>query len=306
MYHSWSDVTAQAVQRGVSPGTVVLENECALTGTDAASVLRQLRSRWDIMQASCVRALEQPQPMVLGLIRGQSEKQGRYGEQRTPLCGALLNGVMAHALSACEVNASMGRICAAPTAGSCGILPAVVQGVARMLGSTEEQIDEALLVACGVGAVIMRNATVAGAEGGCQAECGTAAAMAGAAAVSLSGGTPQMMDACIAIVLMNCMGLVCDPVAGLVQLPCSFRNASQAVNAIISADLALAGQDSVIPADEAIVAMFKVGRQLPPQLRETAGGGVAATPTGKALKKQLKESEIPESGNAVREEKVEG
>ena len=300
MYHSWSDLTAQAAQRGVSPGTVVLENECALTGADAASVLRELRTRWGIMLTSCARALEQPQDMVLGLISGQSEKQKNYGQRHAPLCGALLNDVMAHALSACEVNASMGRICAAPTAGSCGILPAVVQGVARMLGSTEEQLDEALLVACGVGAVIMRNATVAGAEGGCQAECGTAAAMAGAAAVSLSGGTLQQMDACIAIVLMNCMGLVCDPVAGLVQLPCSFRNASQAVNALISADLALAGQDSIIPADEAVVAMFKVGRQLPPQLRETAGGGVAATPTGKALKKQLKENGSSENADSAR------
>ena len=171
---------------------------------------------------------------------------------------------------------------------SCGILPAVLSEVARACGASDALLTDALLTACGVGAVITRNATVAGAEGGCQAECGTAAAMAGAAAVVLAGGTPDMVDHCVAIALMNCMGLVCDPVAGLVQLPCSYRNASQAVNAVLSADLALAGQNSVIPADEVIAAMYKVGRQLPPELRETAGGGIAVTPTGKALHKELK------------------
>ncbi|MGN0395685.1 MAG: L-serine ammonia-lyase, iron-sulfur-dependent, subunit alpha, partial [Coprococcus sp.] len=137
------------------------------------------------------------------------------------------------------------------------------------------------------GAIIMQNATVAGAEGGCQAECGVAAAMASAAVVEMRGGTPDMIQTAISLVLMNCMGLVCDPVAGLVQLPCAQRNASQAVNALLSADLALGGMNAVIPADEVIEAMYKTGRQLPIELKETALGGIAATPTGQKLKESI-------------------
>ena len=288
MYHSIADLIGQAKQRGVTIGAIVLENEMALTEKTAESVCGELRRRYNIMGESIVRALDEPQQMVLGLIAGQSKKQNDYTNAGNTLCGGLLGRIMARALSACEVNASMGRICAAPTAGSCGILPAVISEVARERNAGDEVLMDALLTACGVGAVITKNATVAGAEGGCQAECGTAAAMAGAASVILAGGTPDMVDHCVAIALMNCMGLVCDPVAGLVQLPCSYRNASQAVNAVLSADLALAGQNSVIPADEAIAAMYKVGRQLPPELRETAAGGIAVTPTGKKYHKELK------------------
>lgn len=288
MYHSIADLIGQAKQRGVTIGAIVLENEMALTEKSAEAVCGELRRRYNIMGESIVRALDEPQQMVLGLIAGQSKKQNDYTNAGNTLCGGLLGRIMARALSACEVNASMGRICAAPTAGSCGILPAVISEVARERNAGDEVLMDALLTACGVGAVITKNATVAGAEGGCQAECGTAAAMAGAASVILAGGTPDMVDHCVAIALMNCMGLVCDPVAGLVQLPCSYRNASQAVNAVLSADLALAGQNSVIPADEAIAAMYKVGRQLPPELRETAAGGIAVTPTGKKYHKELK------------------
>ena len=288
MYHSIADLIGQAKQRGVTIGAIVLENEMALTEKSAEAVCGELRRRYNIMGESIVRALDEPQQMVLGLIAGQSKKQNDYTNAGNTLCGGLLGRIMARALSAGEVNASMGRICAAPTAGSCGILPAVISEVARERNAGDEVLMDALLTACGVGAVITKNATVAGAEGGCQAECGTAAAMAGAASVILAGGTPDMVDHCVAIALMNCMGLVCDPVAGLVQLPCSYRNASQAVNAVLSADLALAGQNSVIPADEAIAAMYKVGRQLPPELRETAAGGIAVTPTGKKYHKELK------------------
>lgn len=290
MYRSLHELAQQAAERQVSLGQVVLENEAELTGQSPQAICQELRRRWGVMGESITRALHQPQPMVLGLLSGQSEKQQRYTQAGNTLCGPLLGRIMAKALSACEVNASMGRICAAPTAGSCGILPAVLSEVAAGRGADEAALTDALLAACGVGAVITKNATVSGAEGGCQAECGAAAAMAAAAAVVLCGGSPAMVENAVSIALMNCMGLVCDPVAGLVQLPCAFRNASQAVNAVLSADLALAGQDSVIPADETIAAMYRVGRQLPPQLRETAGGGVAATPTGKALARRLREA----------------
>lgn len=289
MYYSLHELTAQAVESGRSIGAVVLENEVALTDSSPAAVCEELRRRFGIMQQSLTRALDTPQSMVLDLISGQSAKQQRYTLGGDTLCGPMIGRMMAKALSACEVNASMGRICAAPTAGSCGILPAVVDEVAAARGANEAAVTDALLCAAGVGAVITKNATVAGAEGGCQAECGTAAAMAAAAAVTLCGGSPAMVENAVAITLMNCMGLVCDPVAGLVQLPCSYRNASQAVNALLSADLALAGQDSVIPADEVINAMYRVGRQLPPELRETAGGGIAATKKGKALAKAMRE-----------------
>ena len=291
MYHTLQALAEQAVGRGCTIGALVLENEMALTGAPREEVCAELRRRWGIMEESTRRALEEPQQMVLGLIAGQSQKQSRYTQAGDTLCGPLLGRIMARALSACEVNASMGRICAAPTAGSCGILPAVLGEVAAARGAGEGAVLDALLTACGVGAVITKNATVAGAEGGCQAECGTAATMAAAAAVVLAGGSVQMVENAVAIALMNSMGLVCDPVAGLVQLPCSYRNASQAVNAVLSADLALAGQQSVIPADEVISAMYRVGRQLPPELRETAQGGIAATPTGRALHHRLTEKQ---------------
>lgn len=199
----------------------------------------------------------------------------------------MINRTMAMALSSCEVNGSMGKICAAPTAGSCGILPAVLISVSEQLKAPQEEVLRALLVASGIGAVITENATVSGSEGGCQAECGVAAAMAAAAVVYLKGGSPEMMINACGFSLMNCMGLVCDPVAGLVQMPCAARNASQAVNALISADMALSGMGTVVPPDEIVEAMYKVGRALPVSLRETALGGIAATPTGKKIRKSI-------------------
>jgi len=255
------------------------------------TVLATLADRWQVMRAAAEKALDAPQPMTGGLISGQAQKQTHYAETGG-FTGAALNKAMAWALSASEVNASMGRICAAPTAGACGVLPAALMAAAELLWAGARQIQDALLVASGVGALISRNATVAGAEGGCQAECGAAAAMAAAAVVTLAGGSNAMVGQAVSIALMNCMGLVCDPVAGLVQLPCSFRNASQTVSALLSADLALAGQDAVIPPDEVLEAMARTGHSLPAALRETGMGGVAATPTGKRLKKELKLDEL--------------
>ena len=220
------------------------------------------------------------------LIAGQSRRQAVYARGAT-LTGGALNEMMARALSASEVNASMGRICAAPTAGACGVIPAVLHFAVQRTSAEEDEAVKALLVASGVGAVITRNAAVAGAEGGCQAECGTAAGMAAAGAVYLAHGSPEACIHAAAIALVNCMGLICDPVAGLVQFPCSFRNASQSVNAITSADMALAGQRSVIPPDEVVDAMYRTGRALPASMRETAEGGVAATPTGRRIAKSL-------------------
>ena len=286
MYNTIEDLLRVQQETGKPLHQIILEEEMALTDCGQQQIYDRLRERYRVMQTSAQRALAQPQQMVLGLISGQSACQLKHAQGES-ICGGFLNELMAMALSCSEVNASMGRICAAPTAGSCGILPAVLLSVGKKYNASEQQMLDALLVAAGFGAVITRNATVSGAEGGCQAECGAAAAMAAAAAVMMAGGSARMAANACAIALMNVMGLVCDPVAGLVQLPCSFRNASGAVNAVISADLALAGQDPKIPADECIDAMYKVGKKLPMELRETALGGIAVQPAGKTFAEQL-------------------
>ena len=286
MYHSFADLL-QLCGRDTPVWRVVLDEEAALTETDEDSVLSRLSERWDIMTSSAHRALTNPLPTALGLISGVTSPQYIYANTNGGICGTLINRVMAFALSSSESNAAMGKICAAPTAGACGILPAVLLGLQEARGLTREDILHGLLTASGVGAVITRNATVSGAEGGCQAECGVAAAMAAAAAAELCGGTPAQAFEAVSIALTNCMGLVCDPVAGLVQTPCAQRNASQAVNALLSADLALAGMRMVIPTDEVVEALRTVGRSLPGTLRETALGGLAATETGRKIAKQL-------------------
>lgn len=284
MYTKVSDLIKQAEKTPLHQ--IILENEQQLTGMSQQELMKQIQHRWNVMYASATKALTEPQEMVGNLIRGQANRQHIYSEKGSYL-GAELNEMMAMAFSSSEVNASMGRICAAPTAGACGILPAVMITAAKRVQASEQQILEGLLVASGIGAVITKNATVSGAEGGCQAECGVAAAMAAAATVYLAKGSAQMCaDAC-GIALMNCMGLICDPVAGLVQLPCSFRNASQSINALCSADMALAGQSSIIPVDEIIESMYKVGKKLPIEFRETALGGIAATAKGREIAESI-------------------
>ena len=278
MYNNIKDLLIESEKKNCSIASLVMENEKNISGMSEEEIYNQLRKRMEVMKKSAEKALNEPQNMFGNLISGQAQKQHLY-KSKEGFLGPALNRMMAQALSCCEVNASMGRICAAPTAGSCGILPAVLFYGSTQMGSEEKEILDALLVASGIGAVVTRNATVSGAEGGCQAECGTAAAMAAAALVTLAGGTAEQVAESISIALINCMGLVCDPIAGLVQLPCSFRNASQAMNAVSSADLALAGQRAMIPADEVIDAMYRVGRMMPPQLRETSQGGIATAPT---------------------------
>lgn len=284
MYQNIQQLVEEAEKRGVALSKIVLEEEMRFSEITEKEVYQRLEQRWRIMKTSLNAEEIQPSDEGLYLILGQSQKQREY---KGALAGDTINQVMSLAFNASEVNATMGRICAAPTAGACGILPAVIEVVSKKCQSTEKEILNALLTASGVGAVITQNATVSGAKGGCQAECGVAAAMAAAAAVEMAGGTGKMCANAVAIALMNCMGLVCDPVAGLVQLPCSFRNASQSANALISADMALAGQESLIPADEVIEAMYQVGKKLPEELRETGMGGIANTITGKKIKKEL-------------------
>lgn len=203
------------------------------------------------------------------------------------LAGAVLTEIIATALKVGECNACMGRIVAAPTAGASGVLPAVLLPIRKKYDFSEEKMVKALYVSAGFGQVIATRASIAGAEGGCQAEIGSASAMAAAALVSLLGGTPEQMAAACATALQNLLGLVCDPVAGLVEVPCVKRNVIGAVNALTAAELALAGVENVIPCDEVIDAMRAVGDVMPTALRETGGGGLAATPTGRRIAEEL-------------------
>lgn len=287
MYNSIEDMLRLAGEEKKPLFQIVLDNEVRLSETTEEEVKKRLKARYQVMKEAAGKALTKERKTVGSLITGITKPQYEYAKKENSLCGELINMVMARALSCSEVNASMGKICAAPTAGACGILPAVLISLEEKEQLPEERVLEGLLTASGIGAVIMKNATVAGAEGGCQAECGVAAAMAAAAAVYLKGGTNEMTADSAAIALMNCMGLVCDPVAGLVQVPCAQRNASQAVNALLSADLVLAGMKSIIPPDEVVEAMYRVGKLLPYQLKETALGGIAKTKTGQAIARDI-------------------
>ena len=267
----------------------IIRREVDLFGAARADIIARMEHSLDIMEAAVKRALTEDLTSMGGLVGGEAKLLEQYERERVTACGSLTSRAMRYALGVMEVNASMGLIVAAPTAGSSGVIPGVVLGLGDHYDLPREARLGALFCAGAVGYIIMRNATVSGAEGGCQAECGAAAAMAAAAAVMLAGGDAGQVGHAVSIALMNCMGLVCDPVAGLVQIPCSYRNASQAVNAFLSADMALAGQDAVIPPDEAVEAMFRVGRQLPAELRETALGGVAVTPTALEIQRRLLE-----------------
>lgn len=283
MYTNIKDLLNICTKENIPLWKVILENEIKLTGKSKEEIFEELDCRYEIMLSGANKALEKPQNTAGDLIKGIASTQYKYSTSNDTVCGNFINRIMALALSLSEVNASMGKICAAPTAGSCGILPAVLIGVSEEFNLCREEILKGLLTASGIGAIVVRNATVSGAEGGCQAECGVAAAMAAAAVVEMRGGTPDMACNAFSLALSNAMGLVCDPIAGLVQVPCAQRNASQSINAVISADMVLGGMKFLIPPDEVLEAMYKVGTHLPTELRETADGGIAATPTARKI-----------------------
>lgn len=256
-------------------------------GITKEQVIDEMRTVLHVMQESASAAQEKEVYSVSGLIGGDAYKLKKYLNKGVSLTGDVMVKAMARALSSSEINASMGRIVACPTAGSCGILPAVIITAGEKLNLNEEEIINGLFASSAVGMIIAQNATLAGAEGGCQAECGSAAAMASAAVVEMMGGTPEMSLDAGAIVIKNILGLVCDPIAGLVEVPCAKRNFAGAVSALTTADLVMAGINSKIPFDDTVEAMYKVGRQLPSELRETAMGGLAITKTGIQLKKKV-------------------
>ncbi|SCH36154.1 MULTISPECIES: L-serine ammonia-lyase, iron-sulfur-dependent, subunit alpha [unclassified Romboutsia] len=264
-----------------------LEREVELSGLSKEDIRAKMQHSLNIMKAATEKAVEEDIKSVGGLIGGEAKKLTIFRNNSKSVCGPLMNKALVAAMGTMEVNASMGLIVAAPTAGSCGILPGAVVTIGKEYDMTDDQMLDALFTASAIGAIITRNATVAGAEGGCQAETGAAAAMAAAGVVEMMGGSPKQALHAASHCLQNVMGLVCDPIAGLVEAPCQGRNAIGVANALISAELCLAGILNIIPFDETVEAMYKVGKGLPPELRETALGGVAATCTGCSLSNKI-------------------
>ena len=283
---SCAEMLAYAHEQGCTLAQAVLRSDLAESRLTEEASRAEMRRLWQVMQSTS-RDYEPGRRSRSGLVGGDAAKVEQAAAQGRLLGGDYLAAVTAEALKTAECNACMKRIVAAPTAGSCGVLPAVLLPLARSGEAADEAICEALYVAAGFGQVIAARATLAGAEGGCQAEVGAASAMAAAALCYLKGGTPAACAAAAAMALGNLLGLVCDPVAGLVEVPCVKRNVVGAVNAVACANMALAGIDSAIPCDEVIDAMGRVGLQLSPDLRETGLGGLAATPTGRAIARRL-------------------
>ena len=260
----------------------------------AAEASREkMRATWQAMLES-VTSYQGERMSLSGLVGGDGERMRRYAREGQPLSGAYLQEVIATALCVGESNACMRKIVAAPTAGACGVLPAVLVPLYQSGQAGEEEILQALYVAAGIGAVVGYRACIAGAAGGCQAEIGTASAMAAGALTALRGGSGAQIGHAVAMALKNLMGLICDPVAGLVEVPCVKRNVVGAVNAVSCADMALAGITSRVPVDQVIDCMGDVGRRLPVEFRETALGGLAVTPFGRSVKEQLRSRTDPQ------------
>lgn len=265
---------------------IMLEQEMEVTGLSEADVYAHMDKNLQTMENALDEGLAGV-TSTTGLTGGDAVLIKEYLKTGKSLSGATLLDAVSKAVATNEVNAAMGKICATPTAGSAGVVPGVLFGLKPRLEPTRKDMLTFLLTSGAFGFVVANNASISGAAGGCQAEVGSAAAMAAGATVELAGGSPQQSAEAFAICLKNMLGLVCDPVAGLVEVPCVKRNAAGASNAIVSADMALAGVTSRIPTDEVIEAMYKIGQTMPSALRETGRGGLAGTPTGQRLKQEI-------------------
>jgi L-serine dehydratase len=277
-----------AADQGVPLHTYLLKLSSEELELSEDAILEQMQTMLQVMEESAAFGLTGVSSHS-GLTGGAAKKlqEARQSENYKNILGGVVNDAVAYAMAVGECNAAMGRIVAAPTAGASGVLPGVLLALKQHYNLNERQMAEALVVAGNIGMVIASRASLSGAMGGCQAECGSGAAMAAGAAVDVLGGTPEQVGHAVAIVFKNMLGLVCDPVAGLVEVPCVKRNVIGAVNAITSCDMAMAGIESAIPVDEVIDAMKAVGDTMPCSLRETGEGGLAATPTGKKYAESL-------------------
>lgn len=286
-YSTLASLLEAAAQSGETVSALVLRQQAEQLGQSEEEVYRRMSDTYRVMGECIAPGCEKNLRSASGLTGGDAYKMKQAVDSGKVLTGRFFGGALYRALAVSGLNASMGRIVAAPTAGSSGILPAAVLTMQAERGLSERACVLSLFTASAVGMVIANRACLAGAEGGCQAECGSASAMAAAAVTELAEGTPAMIGDAVAFALSNTLGLVCDPVAGLVEIPCIRRNASGAANAFVAAELALAGISSEIPADEVIIAMKKVGGAMPSALRETAEGGLAATPAAQRLRAQV-------------------
>ncbi len=284
MYRSLQEAVRDAEAQGLTLAQTALAAESADSGRPVADIRAALARALAVMRGAVAQGLTGDLRSASGLVGGDAAKlvNGPPG----PLAGTPFRDVLARALAVQEVNAAMGVIVAAPTAGGAGVLPAVLTGLADARGIGDEALVDALATAGLIGAVVADRASLSGAEGGCQAETGAAAGMAAGAAVEMLGGTPRQALHAVALAQQGTLGLVCDPLGGLVELPCVFRNATGAAIALAAVEMALAGVEFAIPADEVIDTMGEIGRGMDVRYRETAGGGLAATPTGRRLAKE--------------------
>lgn len=288
MYASIEELVSDATIKNLPISELVIQAECNDMNVFRNDVWRKMKHNLDTMRLAVSRGAHGiGVHSKTGLTGGDAVKIKDYRKSHKTLSGDMIMSAVQSAIATNEVNAAMGVVCATPTAGSSGTLPGVLFTLEKRLGLDEEQMVRFLFTAGGFGMVIANNACIAGATGGCQAEVGSASGMGAAAAVEVAGGTPKQSANAMAIAISNLLGLVCDPIAGLVEVPCINRNAIGSSNALISADMALAGCESMIPADEVISAMDKVGKNMPESLRETGIGGLAGTPTGQEIRMRI-------------------
>ena len=288
MFDSIIETIDYAVENNMSFADIMVKEEMELSGKSRDEVRAQMKQNLDVMRDAVIKGTTgDGVESVTGYTGHDAAKLRDYNETHHALSGYEMIDAVKGAIATNEVNAAMGIICATPTAGSSGTIPGALFKLEKTHDLTEEQMIDFLFTSALFGRVVANNASVAGATGGCQAEVGSASAMAAAAAVAIFGGSPEASGHAMALAISHLLGLVCDPVAGLVEIPCVMRNAIGSGNALISADLALAGIESRIPVDEVIEAMDKVGRNLPASLRETGLGGLAGTPTGEAIKRKI-------------------
>jgi L-serine dehydratase len=286
-YQSIEELVQAAEAANAKISALVLADQAKEMECTEQEIYERMERSFDVMLASVQTGKDEKLRSMSGLTGGEGYRMFRYASEGGGLSGGFLTRAMARALAVSNCNASMGRIVASPTAGSCGILPGCLVSLYEDKGIDKKDLVMSMFTAGAFGMVIAQRASIAGAQGGCQAECGSAAGMAAAAMVEVMGGSPAQSADALAIAIASQLGLVCDPVAGLVEIPCIKRNASGVMIAVSSADMVLAGIPAYIPADECIMAMKSVGDQLPASLKETAGGGLAATPTGKKLKERV-------------------
>ncbi len=284
MYRSLADAIRDAEAKRITLAELALETESKDQGRTVEDIRSALKRALDVMRGAVGQGMTGDLYSASGLVGGDAAKL-RTGPAG-PLAGTPFRDILARALAVQEVNAAMGVIVAAPTAGGAGVLPAVLTGLAAARNLGDDSVVSALAVAGLIGAVIAERASLSGAEGGCQAETGSAAAMAAGAATEMLGGSPSQVGHATALALQGTLGLVCDPLGGLVELPCVFRNATGAAIALTGIELAMAGVEFRIPVDEVIDVMGEIGRNMDVRYRETAGGGLAASPTGRRLARE--------------------